>query len=144
MHNLRRFLALVIASLLLVSAVAAQAAPAPNKRPASVHLKPPAAKMPATRKDARPPARRDSLVSVTRPNVPAQATPPREVQRRDSTGNRPSLVRRVSSGSIRLFKQASLRSLGGRAFASMKSIFIAKTPTDTRHIPHEAWHVVQR
>ena len=143
MLSIRSFITLAFASLLLVSAVA-QAAPAPVKRPASVHLKPPVAKMPATRKDARPPARRDSLVSVTRPNVTAQAAPPREAQRRDSTANRPSLVRRVSSGSIRLFKQASLRSLGGRAFASMKSIFIAKTPTDTRHIPHEAWHVVQR
>lgn len=46
-----------------------------RKRPASVHLKAPAQKMPVVKKAARPPARRKSAQPVTRPGVITQPAP---------------------------------------------------------------------
>lgn len=46
-----------------------------RKRPASVHLKMPAQKMPVVKKAARPPARRKSEQPVTRPGAITQPAP---------------------------------------------------------------------
>lgn len=113
----------------------------PKAVPGAINQPAPAYLQPVT----KPSSNATPVISIPAPNSsagPTQAGPPAAVPRQaqgQDAGRRSGLPLRLSS--IRLFKQASLKKFGRHAYASMKSIFIRSG--QEKHLPHEAWHVVQ-